>query len=179
MAPIKKAIDLMLTQQEPFGAIVVDRLWNVLQMNQGALRMMGRFMAVPPDDPRIAGNVIRATMHPAGLRPAIVNWVEVAVFLLERMDHECAIFPHDEERLALRDEVRGYPGVAALQHSAPAGLGTPVALVHMKRGDDEARLFTMVTTLGTPLDITAQDLAIESYFPADEATEAWLRGLSA
>lgn len=179
MAPIRRAIDLMLTQQEPYGAVVVDRLWNVLQMNDGALRMMGRFMPEPPDDPKIAGNVVRATLHPAGLRPSIVNWVEVAVFTLERIDHECAMYPHDDERLALREEVRRYPGIAAIELPVSAGLGAPVAQVHLRRGDDEARLFTMVTTLGTPLDITAQDLAIESYFPADEATEAWLRRLSA
>lgn len=178
MAPIRRAVDLMLAKQEPYGALAVDRVWNVLQMNEGALRMMRVFMPEPPEDPRIATNVVRATMHPTGLRPAIVNWVEVAVFLLERMDHECAMYPNDAERLALRDEIRGYPGIAALERPPPAeGLGQPVALVHMKRGEHEARLFTMVTTLGTPLDVTAQELAIESYFPADEATEAWLKQL--
>lgn len=178
MAPIRRAIELMLSKQEPYGAVVVDRVWNVVEMNQGAMKMMQRFMPEPPEDPRIAGNVVRATMHPTGLRASIVNWVEVAVFLLERMDHECAVYPHDEERLALRDEIRGYPGVAALELPAPAeGVGAPVSLVHLKRGEHEARLFTMVTTLGTPLDVTAQELAIESYFPADEATEAWLKQL--
>ena len=88
------------------------------------------------------------------------------------------MYPNDTERLALRDEIRGYPGIAALERPPPAeGLGQPVALVHMKRGEQEARLFTMVTTLGTPLDVTAQELAIESYFPADEATDAWLKQL--
>ncbi len=178
MAPVRRAIELMLAKQEPYGALAVDRVWNVLQMNEGALRMMRCFMPEPPEDPRIAGNVVRATMHPSGLRPAIVNWVEVAVFLLERLDHECAVFPNDTERLALREELRSYPGVAAIERpSVTEGLGQPVALVHMKRGPHEARLFTMVTTLGTPLDVTAQELAIESYFPADEATETWLKQL--
>jgi transcriptional regulator with XRE-family HTH domain len=178
MAPIRRAVELMLQKQEPYGAVAVDRLWNVLQMNQGALKMMQRFMPEPPQDPRIATNVVRATMHPTGLRPSIVNWVEVAVFILERLDHECAVYPQDEERLALRDEIKAYPGVAAIEvPAATAGLGQPVALVHMKRGEHEARLFTMVTTLGTPLDVTAQELAIESYFPADDATDAWLKQL--
>lgn len=178
MAPIRRAIELMLSKQEPYGAVVVDRVWNVVEVNQGAVKMMQRFMPEPPEDPRIAGNVIRATMHPTGLRHSIVNWVEVAVLLLERMDHECAVYPHDEERKALRDEIRGYPGVATLELPVPAaGTGAPVARVHLKRGEHEARLFTMVTTLGTPLDVTAQELAIESYFPADEATEAWFKQL--
>ncbi|MBL8958077.1 MAG: helix-turn-helix transcriptional regulator [Myxococcaceae bacterium] len=177
MAPIRKAVGLLMAQQEPYGALLVDRVWNVLQMNGGALRMMRRFMPVAPEDPKIASNVLRATMHPTGLRPAIVNWVEVAVLLLERMDHECAMYPHDEERLALRDEVRGYPGVAALELPQVPAPAAPVSLVHMKLGEHEARLFTMVTTIGTPLDVTAQELAIESYFPADEATDEWLKQL--
>ena len=180
MAPIRRAIELMMKQQEPYGCVVVDRVWNVLQMNDGALRMMREFMPVLPEDQRIAGNIVLATMHPSGLRPAIVNWVEVAVLMLERMDHECAMYPHDEERLKLRDEVRGYPGVSALRLPEIAGgfSSTPVALVHLKRGDAEARLFTTVTTLGTPLDTTAQELAIESYYPADDDTDAWLKKLS-
>ena len=178
MAPVRRAVELMLAQQEPFGALVVDRVWNLLRMNEGALRMMRVFMPEPPEDERIATNVVRATMHPSGLRPAIVNWVEVAVFLLERLDRECAMYPYDAERLALRDEIRRYPGVDALALPGAPESGMPVSLVHLKRGEHEARLFTTVTTLGTPLDVTAQELAIETYFPADDATDAWLRKLA-
>ena len=92
------------------GAVLVDRVWNVLQMNEGAQRMLARFFPDTPPAPHIAGNVIRATLHPSALRPVLVNWVEVAVFTLERLDRECAMFPHDAERLKLRDEVRKYPG---------------------------------------------------------------------
>ena len=178
MAPIRRAIDLMLAQQEPYGCLVVDRVWNLLRMNEGAMRMMRAFMPEPPSDQRIAMNVVRAVMHPTGLRPAIVNWVEVAVQMLERMDHECQMFPHDGERLKLRDEVRKYPGVEALRPVEVTVGPAPVALVHLRRGEAEARLFTTVTTLGTPLDVTAQELAIESYYPADDATDAWLRKLA-
>lgn len=178
MAPVRRAIELMLKQQEPYGAVLIDRVWNVLQMNEGAQRMLARFFPDTPPAPHIAGNVIRATLHPSALRPVLVNWVEVAVFTLERLDRECAMFPHDAERLKLRDEVRKYPGIAALTLPTEPSSDAPAALVHLRKGGDEARLFTMVTTLGTPLDITAQELAIESYFPADDATEVWLKSLS-
>lgn len=178
MAPVKRAVELMLKQQEPYGAVLVDRVWNVLQMNEGAQRMMARFFPAEPPPPEIAANVIKATLHPKGLRPVLVNWVEVAVFTLERLDRECAMFPHDAERQKLRDEVKKYPGLSALTLPTEPSTDAPAALVHLKKGKDEIRLFTMVTTLGTPLDITAQELAIESYFPADDATEAWLRKLA-
>lgn len=177
MAPVKRAVELMLKQQEPYGAVLVDRVWNVLQMNGGAQRMIAHFLTGEPA-PEILGNVIKATLHPTGLRPVLVNWVEVAVFTLERLDRECAMFPHDAERRKLRDEVRQYPGISALTLPTEPSADAPAALVHLKKGNDEVRLFTMLTTLGTPLDITAQELAVESYFPADDATEAWLKRLA-
>jgi transcriptional regulator with XRE-family HTH domain len=170
MAPIRQALDLLLAKQEPYGALVVDRVWNVLRMNEGARRMVGHFLPAPPPDPGVVTNLVRAVLHPDGLRRSLVNWVEVATFALERLEHECALDPHDAEREALRAEVRRYPGVEALAASRGPRSSTPVALVHLQRGDDEARLFTMLTTLGTPLDVTAQELTIETYFPADEAT---------
>lgn len=177
LTPVRRAVELLLAKQEPWGAVVVDRAWNVLRMNDGAARVLARFVREPPEDPTAIANVVKVVLHPQGLRPWLVNWLEVATFTLERLERECAMFPSDEARLALRDEVRRYPGVEALRPFEAPGAGEPVALVHLRRGDDEARLFTMLTTIGTPLDVTAQELAIESYFPADEATERWLRAL--
>lgn len=178
MAPVRRAVELLLAKQEPYGAIVVDRVWNVLRLNDGAARMLNHFLPVMPEDPRIAGNVVRGILHPLGLKPNIVNWVEVALYALERLEHEYAMYPHDEDRAALLEEVRGYPGVEKLGLSALPRSSQPVSLVHLKRGDDEARLFTMLTTIGTPLDVTAQELTVESYFPADDATAKLLERLA-
>lgn len=177
MAPVRRAIDLILQKQEPYGAIVVDRVWNVLRLNEGAGRLLMRFLPEAADQPQRATNIVRSSLDPQGLRPFIVNWVEVATFALERLERECMMFPTDAARQALRAEVRAYPGVEVLRPFASQGVAAPVSLVHLKRGDDEARLFTMLTTIGTPLDVTAQELAIETYFPADEATEKWSRSL--
>jgi len=137
-----------------------------------------RFLPEAAEQPELATNIVKSSLHPRGLRPWIVNWVEVATFALERLERECMMFPTDEARLALRAEVRTYPGVEVLRPFETQSAGEPVSLVHIKRGDDEARLFTMITTIGTPLDVTAQELAIESYFPADDATERWTQSLS-
>lgn len=175
LAPVRRAIELLLEKQEPYGAVLVDRCWNVLRVNQGATRLLGHFVDPSTVDPAIASNLVRGILHPSGLRPFLVNWLEVAQVTLERLERECTTFPSDVERRSLLDEVRQYAGVEAISASTPA-TGAPIALVHLKRGDLEARLFTMLTTIGTPLDVTAQELALESYFPADDATERWLRG---
>lgn len=174
MAPVRKAIELLLAKQEPYGAVLVDRAWNVLQLNEGATRMLGAFLDAPMERP----NVIRALMDPRALRPSIVNWHEVATAVVERLERECAMFPTDELRHALRDELRHYPGVEAIRPVELVAAREPVVQVHLRRGGLEARLFTMLTTIGTPLDVTAQELMIESYFPADDATARWLEGLA-
>lgn len=163
-----------MERQEPYGALLLDRCWNVLRANRGATRLLGAFLD-PAVEPRVASNAVRAVLHPRGLRPQIVNWTELAHVILERVERECVACPLDTERQALRDEVRTYPGIAELGHASPAP-GEPLAVVHLRREGAEVRLFTMLTTIGTPLDVTAQELAIECYFPADEASERWLRG---
>lgn len=168
MAAVRRAIDLVLAQQEPWGAVVVDRAWNVLKMNDGA-RVLSRFSKTP----KVMANAVRAVLHPDGLKTALVNWGEVAAFTLQRLERECARHPHDEARAALLREVKKYPGVAKLELAARDE--APASVLHLRRGDDEVRLFTLLTTIGTPLDVTAEELTIESYFPADAASERWLR----
>jgi transcriptional regulator with XRE-family HTH domain len=174
LAPVRRAIELVMAQQEPFGAVLFDRVWNAIRLNQGATRLLGSFIDLATTPPHVAMNLVRALLHPLGLRPHLVNWEEVASSALERLERECTVYPHDRERRALLDEVRTIPGVDKIRAMTPA-TGAPASIVHLRRGDLELRLFTMLTTLGTPLDVTAQELTIESYFPADEATDTWFR----
>lgn len=174
LEPVRRAVEFVLAQQEPYGAVLFDRCWNVLRLNRGAQRLFATFLDSPQLEPRLAGNLMRAALHPAALKPSIVNWPELARLLLERLAREHALHPHDPERAALLAEVRGYPDVAQLG-GASSSDGAPFVTVHLRRGADEVRLFTFLSTLGTPLDTTAQELTLETYFPADDASEAWLR----
>lgn len=97
--------------------------------------------------------------------------------LLERLHRELAASPRDQQLAALLERVLAQPGVPAHWHKARLAADVrPFAAVHLRRGDLELRMFTMLTTLGTPLDVTAEELRIESYFPADDASESVLRG---
>lgn len=178
LEPIKRAVDLLLSQQEPYGAVLVDRGWNVLQANHGAMRLLGEFLDVGQLDPRIANNLVRAALHPAGLRPWIINWPTVATVTVERLERELAHFPLDETRAALLAEIKSYPDVAALP-ACPTSVDAPFAQIHLQRGATELRVFSMLSTLGTPLDVTAQELTIELFFPADDATARWFKQPSA
>lgn len=177
MAPVRAALGLLLRHHEPFGAVVLDRLSNVLLVNEGARKLLGRFLADPAAEPRVLGNVLHALFSPAGVRPFVVNWDEVATLALERLQREILLSPQDEERQALRAALLAYPGVPVRPHKGRTLALDPFVSLHLRRGAQEVRLFSALTTLGTPADITAQELTIESYFPADEASAALLRGL--
>jgi transcriptional regulator with XRE-family HTH domain len=179
LAMVRRALDHVLRQQEPFPAFVVDRVWNLVSVNQGARRLIEAFTpaALPSD---VAANAMLALVHPDGWKPFIVGWEELARHLVERLHREVAASPRDTALADLRDRLLAQPGVPADWHRARVTLEvTPFAAIHLRRDGLELRLFTMLTTLGTPLDVTAEELRIESYFPADEATERVLRSWSA
>lgn len=176
LAYMRRALDHVLAQQEPYGAVVVDGRWNLLQMNGGAQRLFARF---PPADLTTATNLIVGTLHPKGLRPYIVNWDEVAGLLVARLHREVGARPADEELHRLLARVLALPGVPAdWRVPAPGRIAAPFATVHLRSPSFEVKVFSMLTSIGTALDVTAEEVHIESYFPADDASERALRALS-
>jgi hypothetical protein len=106
-----------------------------------------------------------------------VNWSEVADVLLGRAERELGSATDDGEAVALLKELRGYIGDAVSHGSSTAFSPGDVLLpIHLRTADLELRLFSTIMTLGTPRDVTLQELRIETFFPADEASErAWRR----
>ena len=172
LARVNSALDYMLTQQEPYPAFVVDRRWNLLRANAGAGRLVefltGPAPAVAPDGEPV--NLAVALVSPDGLRPLIVNWQEVARYFLRGVQVD-AIADATAETAELLQRLLAFPGVPALSDTVPfEEASAPVLSIHFRRGDTSLRLFTTIATLGTPHDVTLQEIRIESFFPADDAT---------
>ncbi|MBI4783851.1 MAG: helix-turn-helix transcriptional regulator [Oscillatoriophycideae cyanobacterium NC_groundwater_1537_Pr4_S-0.65um_50_18] len=176
MASVRKALDFMLQQQEPYPAIVVDRYWNLLLTNKAATRLLTAFIS--PEqlqthfyrDGKI--NLMRAMFHPQGLRPFVVNWEDFSGHLLQRLHREAIAEGESEQSKTLLDELMRYPGIAEVWHgSERLAQNTLLLTVHLKRADLDLQFFSTIATLGTPYDITLQELRIECLFPADETTE--------
>jgi transcriptional regulator with XRE-family HTH domain len=182
MAPVREALQLMLDHQEPNPVSVVDRAWNVLMINRAMLRVFS--LAGDPTQlwQRVCGNgphnVLKMTFHPDGFRPYIVNFAEAAPVLLNRTRREAAA-SGNEALQKLLDEILGYPGIPeawrAPAFDAPL---PPVLPLELARGELRLRLFSMISTFGTPQDITTDELRVESFFPADTATAEVLRRLA-
>jgi len=171
LATVNRALDHMLAQQEPFPAVVVDRRWNLLRANAGAGRLT-TFLTGPSPAPAAAGTVNLAVwlLSPDGLRPLLVNWHEVAMYFLRGIQAD-AIADGTQDAAEFLQQLLAYPGVPALSHvPALEDPPSPVLTMHFRKGQTSLHLFTTIATLGTPQDVTVQELRIECFFPADEAT---------
>jgi transcriptional regulator with XRE-family HTH domain len=174
LGQIRSALDFMLAQQEPFPAVAVDRHWNLLQANSGAVRLV-EFL-VGPLAPGTPINLADALVAPDVLRPHLVNWVEVVGYFIRSVEADAAA-DGTAETAALLERLLAYEGVQAAVNAPPAELAiAPVLPMHFRKGKTELKLFTTIATLGIPQDITLQELRIESFFPMDDTTAAILRG---
>ena len=180
LAMVSTALDYMLAQHEPFPAFVVDRRWNLLRANPGAVRLTefltGPLSAEPPAEPI---NLALALMSSDGLRPFIANWEEVAHYFLRGVQAD-AQADGTPETLELLHRLLALPDISALAESFP-GIESqaPVVPIHFRRGDTSLSLFTTIATLGTPRDVTLQEVRIECFFPMDDDTAAIFRGWAA
>jgi transcriptional regulator with XRE-family HTH domain len=168
MAPVRAALDRFLAAHEPYPAVVVDRRWNMVAANGAAAHLTD---GVVPGLLEPPANGLRATLHPDGMAPFIVNFEEWSGHLLERLRRQIEI-TGDAELQALYEEAAGYPGVRVYLGQEEHELVLPLQL---RRGEAVLSFFSTVTTFGTALDITLAELSIEAFYPADEATAAALR----
>jgi transcriptional regulator with XRE-family HTH domain len=176
MTQARKAVALILDHQEPYPAVVMDRHWNLLTTNAAATRFFARLL---PGGAGSSPNVVRLMFDPEGLRPSVANWEAVAEALVQRVHREALGGVPDTTTRALLDEVLSYPGVPARWRSPDllAPFPAPYVAVQFRKGDLAMDFFSTVTTLGTPLDVTLQEIRIECFFPASEATvDAVARG---
>ncbi len=176
MEETRRTLEQLLRSCEPTPAVVVNRRYDLVLANDAARRLVARFSASPPDGSR-PPNLARLIVSPDALRPFIENWDEVAIYVVERMRRELGGAPSrdaDDEAL-LAELVAATAPAKRATVSAPLGPALPVKL---RRGDLALRLFTAIMTLGTPLDVTLQELRIEMLLPADAATQSALQRLS-
>jgi transcriptional regulator with XRE-family HTH domain len=177
LAPIRDALDYILAQQEPFPAVVVDRRWNLVQANKAAVALV-EFL-VGPIEPGAALNLADALVAPDVLRPHLSNWTDVVRYFIRSVEAD-AVADATAETADLLERLLRYEDVqSVMSPAAPPSANGPVLPMHFRRGETELRLFTTIATLGTPQDITLQELRIESFFPIDDATRAVFRGWAA
>jgi transcriptional regulator with XRE-family HTH domain len=168
MEKLHSALQCLLRKQEPFPAIMVDRHWNVLASNDGAKRFFNCFVDLDARHP--PRNILHLMFDPQGLRPFITNWRQASQGLLARVKRESVGHVMDEGTLRLIDELGRYPVVEAPADDAQ-DLDSPVIPLKFRKDGTVLNYFSLVTTVGTPQTVAAQELRVECMFPTDETTE--------
>jgi transcriptional regulator with XRE-family HTH domain len=172
VAPVRDALDKILSGHEPFPAVIVNRRWELVSANRPLLAIVTDGVAPELLQPPV--NVLRVSLHPRGLAPRIVNLDEWSAHLLTRLRRESAL-ANDPALDDLLDELRSYPGV---NDGSTIAVGPATLLfvpLRLRTDNGELRFFSTVATFGTALDVTLAELSIESFFPADRPTDEALR----
>ncbi|RDK10530.1 helix-turn-helix domain-containing protein [Cupriavidus lacunae] len=178
---VQQAIALILAKQEPYPAVVLDRFWNLVDANAAYCGMLDTLLGGRPpaslaeDTRRI--NLMLTVFDPDGLWPVIENARQVGRYLLRRVWQELQVQAHDQTARAIfgriadwHPDMVGPGGVLLPEDDGTDGPPSPLLPVVLHAGAFRASLFSTLTTLGIPQDITLQELRIECFFPADDAT---------
>jgi transcriptional regulator with XRE-family HTH domain len=169
LATVLASLRDVLTGHEPYPAILIDRHWTMIDANAAIAPLIAGAAAWLLEPPV---NVLRLSLHPDGMAPRIRNLPEWRAHVLHRLDRQ-ADATGDPELVALHDELAALPGGTA--HGTPGDVVVPLRYDAAGR---ELSLVSITSVLGTPLDVTLAELAIESFLPADAATADALRALS-
>jgi transcriptional regulator with XRE-family HTH domain len=169
----RQAIDLVLRAHEPNPALAYDRHWNLVTAN----RMVAPLLDGIPE--RLLGqpfNILRLAFHPEALAPRTVNLAEWCGHLLERLHRQCEATA-DPELIKLYNDLKAFPLPA---RTAPLPPDNNVAIPLKLRHNGEVLSFISTTMVfGTPVDVTLSELALETFFPADDLTAARMRQMAA
>jgi transcriptional regulator with XRE-family HTH domain len=167
MAAVRDGIEQLLKAYEPYPCLAVDRCWNIVAANAGAGLML-EGVATALLDP---SNALRISLHPDGMAPRIRNLGQWRHHVVSRLRREVAVC-HSEELGDLLAEIESYPG----GFDDTIDLGNVVVPLQLDGPHGTILTFlSTVTTFGTALDLTAAELSIEAFLPADESTAAALR----
>ncbi|MGG7579450.1 helix-turn-helix domain-containing protein [Rhizobium sp. Nf11,1] len=174
LEPARRAIDMVLKGHEPCPAIAIDRHWALIAANAAITPLLEAVADESLLEPPI--NVLRLSLHPRGLAPQIANLPEWRAHLLDRLQQQISVSGDPVLETLLKD-LLSYPAPESTgeAHADHAGIVVPLKL------STKAGLLSFISTttvFGTPVDITLSELAVESFFPADQETAAILRSLA-
>lgn len=170
-----RAIELLARHHEPYPLVVLDRTYDVIEMNWGGAALLRALLG---DDYALGDdaaplNLARATFDPAGAQPAIANFPEVGRELLWRIQREVLAEPDRGPLRALLDELLAMPTVSPDWRDVDLGMPSPPSLeVHLRTVVGELRFVTVVTAFQAPQDVLVDELRVETWLPVDHATAA-------
>lgn len=175
MEKIQTALELILSHHAPYPALAFDWHWNIVMINDAFEKVIKMIQTINPLFSS-SNNIVELTFDPNGFRPYIENWQEVASVIIQRLHRERLENPQRHQKLL--EKVFSYPEIPSdWRQMDLTNTPTPMVQLNLNINQLELNLFTIISSFGTPIDITAEEITIEHYFPADEATRAFFEAV--
>jgi transcriptional regulator with XRE-family HTH domain len=171
----RRAIDLVLAGHEPYPALAIDRHWTLVAANAAVMRLLD---GLDPSVLQPPVNVLRLSLHPAGLAPRIANRAEWRAHLIARLRRQIAASGDPALSELLRELIALDPGGSSDAADPDRDYGGVIVPFMLSTPAGVLSFISTTTVFGTPVDVTLSELAIESFFPADAATADALRALA-
>jgi transcriptional regulator with XRE-family HTH domain len=183
LALARQALEVMLKHHEPYPCLVVDRNWNMLMSNEANLRLFAQFIdpitVWSEIDDDGSASLVKLLLHPNGLKPFVRNWELFANYFLKGLRQELRANPYAIATRTLLEEISQLPDLPAIDITEVNAPVMPFLTMELVSPTLSINLFSMVSTFGSPHDVTLQQLKIETFFPADEESERAIRKLAA
>jgi transcriptional regulator with XRE-family HTH domain len=180
MEYVRRAMDMTLTNHDPYPALVMNRCFDILMINQSGAKML---QVLGLDDGPETGppNILRMMLHPDGFRNIISNWEAASQHLVQRAHRQVRKIDGGEDPLyGLLDEVLSYPGIPTEWASEdPSQTALPVLPVEMVLGGQKISWISTIASFGTPQDVTAEEVMIECMYPADQNSDSFYKAIMA
>ncbi len=170
LAAVRQALEVMLENHLPYPAAVLDAHWNILMANSAQQALLTAIAEEAGPLPATT-NIVELVFHPDGIRPFIVNWETVAGFLLRRLRRDLALRP-DPKLQRLWRRLAELADLHALEAHTPQ-IAEPMLTLQLRLGGQLLSSFSTLASFGTAVDVVVEELRIEHYFPADDATRAF------
>lgn len=175
--PVRKVLDIMLANQEPYPATVMNRSFDILMVNHAAAKLMNA-IGVPMGGTDGPPNALKLTLDPKGLRPLIKDWEKTAQHLIQRAHRQLRGKEADDPLAKVLAEILNYPDIPKEWHiDDPMQDAPPVLPIEFELNGMVLSWITTIASFGTPQDITAEEIMIESMFPANEETEQIVKAM--
>jgi transcriptional regulator with XRE-family HTH domain len=171
LARARATVEQVLKAHEPFPALAVDCHWNMVAANGPVMTLIA---GVDPALLKPPVNVLRLSLHPQGMAPAIINLAEWRHHLIERTRRQVRL-TRDKSLEALLAEIAAYPAPSEKPASLPEDeIAIPLRL---QTPGGVLSFFSTITVFGTPVEITLSEISLEAFYPADDVTAAALRAM--
>jgi transcriptional regulator with XRE-family HTH domain len=176
MQTVRRAIDYMLMQYNPYPAVVVNRTYDIMLQNEGFQQVL-LWLADGKRTFADCANTYRLLFTPNGIQPYVTNWRLIYPMLLKRL-HEESIIYQNKALKQLYEECTGYITAEPTESSLlDEPHSNPVITLALRKNEIELEFLTMMSTFGTAIDVTVRELRIETLFPANDTTRQFMHNL--